>query len=98
MSQIVMCSGVSGRNRQRSLVERYGIEIPGLSVPGSGSFISKATQDPKTRFERARHQSVVDGFAVGDEFVEVVFVLQEFHQSRADFHFLSFRVGNRTRE
>src|SRR6266404_3906285 len=98
MSQIVMRSRIAGSNRQRGWIERDGIQVSGLAVSCPWSFVGKAPQDPKARVQGIRHQGVINGFAVGDEFVEVLFVLQEFNQPRADFHPLPLRLGYRTGE
>src|SRR5438309_1008973 len=93
MSQIMVRSGIVGRNRQRGLVEGDGIQVPSLAVSRPRAFVGKASQNPKTRVERARHQSVVNSFTVGDEFVEVLLVFEEFHLAGADLHTLTFHVG-----
>src|ERR1700719_3083864 len=98
MSQIMMRSGIARRNRQGGLVKRNGVEIPGLTVSGTRSFVGKASDDPKARVERVGHQGVINGFAVRYEFVEVVFVLQKFHEPLADFHPLPLLLGYRTGE
>src|SRR5437899_12348337 len=93
MSQIMMRSGIVGRNRQRGLVERDGIQVPSLTVYRPRAFIGKTSQNPKARIERVRHQSVVNGFTIGDEFVEVLLVFEEFYVASADLHSLPFRLG-----
>ena len=93
MSQIMMRSGIVWRNRQRSLVERDGIQIPSLTVSGPWAFIGKASQNPKTWVERASHQSVIDGFPVGNEFVEVLLVFEEIHEASTDLHAAPFGLG-----
>ena len=88
-----MRSGIIGRNHQGGLIEGDGIQIPGLTVSRSRSFIGKTPQNPKTWVARARHQSVVNGFTVGDEFVEVLLVFEEIHEAGTDLHTLPFGPG-----
>src|SRR5260370_14953753 len=93
MSQIVMLSGIIWGNRQRGWIERDGIQVPRLTVSRPRAFIGKASQNPKTWLERVRHQSVVNGFTVGAEFVEVLLVFEELHKAGTDLHTLPFRTG-----
>src|SRR5207249_3847544 len=69
-----------------------GIQVPSLSVSSSRSFIGKASQNPKTGVERVCHQSVVNGFAVSNEFFEVLLVFEEIHKANANLHTLPFRL------
>ena len=93
VSKVMVRGGIIRRDGERGLVKGDGVHVARLAPAGHGSFVGKPAQNPKSRVCRISHQSVIDGFAIGDKFFYVLLVLEKIEQLGPDFQALTLGIA-----